>query len=466
MTVNMDPNANPVVRQLSSDPSTIEQGKQNGTSVSPTVPTTNEKSDETAINAEGQGAIVDPEDQFPEGGMRAWLVVAGACLILFPSFGFMVSIGPVQDYLNQHQLSEYSSRDVGWIPSVFVYLSLALGIWVGPLFDRYGPRWIALTGSIGYVAMMFLLAECKVYYQFMLCLGVLGGFCGAMLTTTSLACVAHWFKERRGLTQGIAMIGSSFGGLTIPLILRETFPKYGYEWSIRILGFTFMGCLMIGNILMRSRIPPRKDAKVKIISLSIFGDLRFSLLTVSVFCFEVVLFGALGIVPTYATVSTDYPADTGFYLISVMNGVSSVGRLVTGYFSDKLGRFNTLLASAIIALLSMLIIWLPFGQHHLGALYGFIAMFGFMTGCWMALVPACIGQLCRADEFGRYYGTSYFVASLATLVCIPISGELVEVVGAQAMVAFYCAILAVGCLTFAASRWACLWWKWDWTSKV
>lgn len=39
------------------------------------------------------------------------------------------------------------------------------------------------------------------------------------------------------------------------------------------------------------------------------------------------------------------------------------------------------------------------------------------------MVPACIGQLCRADEFGRYYGTCYFVASLATLVSTTASRE-------------------------------------------
>lgn len=452
----MDPNANPVVRQLSSDPAVVElQEIAKQTSQ-------NEKNVQVIDNQ----PVTDPEDSFPEGGLRAWLVVAGACLCLFPSFGFMVSIGGVQDYLNQNQLRGYSSRDVGWIPSVFVYLSLALGIWIGPLFDKYGPRWIALIGSIGYLIMIFLLAECKVYYQFMLCLGFLGGITGAALTTTSLACVAHWFKVRRGFTQGIAMIGSSFGGLTIPLILRTTLPKYGFAWSIRILGFIFLGCLVAGNVLMRGRIIPTRTTKIKIISFSIFGDIRFSLLTVAIFCFEVVLFGALGIVPTYATISTDYPADTGFYLIATMNGVSSVGRFVTGYVSDKVGRFNTLLISAVIALLSMLVIWLPFGQYHLSALYVFIVIFGACTGCWMALVPACIGQLCRADEFGRYYGSTYFIASLSTLVCIPISGELVERVGAQAMVAFYCAILTLGCLAFASSRWACLNWKWDWSTKV
>lgn len=465
----MDPGANPLVKTTSADHSNAIQliRRDGDASVPEEAQLSNAKGLTTSSATEAQTILVDSEDDFPEGGLRAWLVVLGAWLCLFPSFGLMVSIGTVQDYLNQNQLDGYTSRDVGWIPSVFVYLSLALGIGVGPLFDRYGARWIALGGSIAYTVMMFLLAECKTYYQFMLCLGVLGGIAGATLTTTSLACVAHWFKRKRGLTQGLAMIGSSFGGLTIPLILKTTFPKYGYQWSIRILAFIFAGCFVVGNTVMRSRIPPKKDGKKQsIISVRIFADIRFSLLTIAIFCFEVVLFGALGIVPTYATISTDFPPDTGFYLIATMNGVSSLGRLVTGYISDKAGRFNTLLVSAVIALLDMLIIWLPFGQDHLPALYVFIAIFGFMTGCWMALVPACIGQLCRADEFGRYYGSCYFIASLATLICIPISGELVEAVGPSAMVGFYCAVLALGIVAFAASRMACLGWRWDWTTII
>jgi MFS family permease len=416
-----------------------------------------------------EGAVIepDPEDNFPEGGLRAWLVVASAFITLVPSFGFMVSVGTLQDYWSQNQLRDYTSRDVGWIASIFVYLSLALGIWVGPLFDRYGPRWIALGGSAGYVVMMFLLAECKVYYQFVLCCGFLGGITGAFLTTTSLAVVAHWFKKRRGLAQGIAMCGSSFAGLMIPLILRTTFPKYGYAWSIRILGFLFLGCLVLGNALMKARIPPSAAMKSKaIITPSMFLDLRFSLLTISVFGLEVVLFGALGIFPTYATSIPAFPADAGFYLISIMNGVSCIGRLVPGYVSDKIGRFNTLWIAIVFTLAAMLILWLPFGDKSLNVLYVFAGIFGFGTGSWMALVPACIGQLCRAEEFGRYYGTLYFVASLSTLVCIPIGGELIEVVGPKFLVGFYCVVLAFTLVTFTLSRWACLGWKWSWTAKI
>jgi MFS family permease len=424
----------------------------------------NGKMTETTVQ---HSAHVDPEDCFPEGGLRAWLVVAAAWLMLFPSFGLMVSIGTLQDYWSQHQLSHMTARDVGWIPSVFVYLSLALGIWVGPLFDRYGPRWIALTGSIGFSVMVFLLAECNTFWQLLLCCGVLGGVLGAMLTTTSLAVVAHWFKKRRGLAHGIAMMGSSCGGLAIPLILRTALPKYGYLWSLRIVGFMFLFCLVIGNIFMRSRILPTDAAKNRaVISFSIYADLRLSMFTVCVFGFEIVLFGSLGILPTYATLSTNFSADTGFYLIAILNGASCFGRILPGYAADKIGRFNTLAIMIVFTLVFMLALWLPLGSASLIALYLFTALFGFGTGSWMALTPACLGQLCRAEDFGRYYGSMYFVASLAALVCIPISGELIETVGAQPMVAFFCAILGLSLISFLFSRWACLERRWVVKVKV
>jgi MFS family permease len=227
--------------------------------------------------------------------------------------------------------------------------------------------------------------------------------------------------------------------------------------SLRILGIMFLFCFIFANLLMKARIPPATAAKSKaIISLSILGDLRLSLFTVSVFGFEVVLVAGLGILPTYATLSTNFPPNTGFYLISVLNGVSCLGRIFPGYLADKIGRFNTLFIMIVFTLICMLAIWLPIGDTSLPALYCFAALFGFGTGSWMALTPACVGQLCRADEFGRYYGTMYLIASLATLICIPISGELIQNVGPQAMVGFLCAILALSLMSFVFSRWACL----------
>lgn len=459
----MDPELNPVV-QLA------------GSRTSANLDIEKTPSHQEASSTLGRVTSADPDvpsngddDIFPgdQNALAAWIVLLGSFLALFPSFGLMVSIGTLQDYWQFHQLSAYSSQNIGWIPSVFVYLALGLGICFGPLFDRYGPRWILLGSSLAYIAMIFLLAECEDYWQFLLCLGFLGGPAAAALTTTSLAVVSHWFKTKRGLASGIAMVGNSFGGVVIPLVLRTTFDKYGYAWAIRIIGFVFVVCLIASNILVRPRLKPSPEAKkVDLFSLELFGQASFSFLTISLFGIEVVLFGALGILPTYASLGADYPAETGFYLIATMNASSCFGRIIPGYISDRVGRFNVLGVMMVTTLVFMLVIWLPFGHTSLVALYVFVALFGFGTGSWMAMTPACLGQLSGPHHFGRYFGTSYFVASLATLVCIPISGELVQRVGPQPMVGFMCAVLFASIGTFVISRWGLLGWRWKWRTIV
>lgn len=120
----------------------------------------------------------------------------------------------------------------------------------------------------------------------------------------------------------------------------------------------------------------------------------------------------------------------------------------------------------VATLVFMLAIWLPFGHTSLTALYVFAALFGFGTGSWMAMTPATLATLSGPHHFGRYFGTSYFVASLATLICIPISGQLVEGAGPQVMVGFMCAVLAVSIGAFGLSRWCLLERKWKWLTVV
>lgn len=417
------------------------------------------------LTAEDQQQDAEEEETYPgdRGEIAAYIVLLGSFLALFPSFGLMVSIGTLQEHWQFHQLSHFTSRDIGWISGVFVYLALALGICAGPVFDRYGPRAMMIGGSIAYMTALFLLAECTQYWHFMLCLGLLGGPAAAALTTAALAVVSHWFKVRRGLASGMAMVGNSVGGTLLPLVLRRCLPRYGYAWSIRIMAFVFTACLAVSNVLVRARFAPALDAKkAKIFSLELFGRGDFAFLTLSVFGIETVLFGTLGILPTFASIGTEYPPSTGFYLIAVLNGVSCLGRTIPGYISDYVGRFNTLLVMMVATLVFMLVIWLPFGATSLGALYAFAALFGFGTGTWMAMVPATIATLSGPHHFGRYFGTSYFVASLATLICIPISGELVQSAGPRAMVGFLCAVLFVSIGLFASSRWYVLGRRWKW----
>ncbi|KUJ23902.1 MFS monocarboxylate transporter [Mollisia scopiformis] len=399
---------------------------------------------------------------FPEGGTKAWLVIFGSFCIIAGTFGLISSVGLFQAYWQTDQLSSYTTRDIGWISAVNVFLNLFLGVQIGPLFDRYGPRWLILSGSVIYVLTLVLLAECKKYYQFMLVYGVLGGVSSAFLTTTALAVVAHWFEKKRGIASGIAFVGSSVGGIMFPLILKSVFEHLSWAWSMRIVALIVAGMMIAGNLCIKGRLPPRKNGGA--VDLRCFRDARFSWATVGVSCFEFVLFGALGLLPTYAILQ-GFSSQTAFNIIAILNAGSALGRSLSGYISDHLGRFNTMLLTLIWSLVVTLALWLPIGKQVV-LFYIFAPLFGFGSGSIISMAPVCIGQLCKADEYGQFYGTSYSVVAFAVLICIPVGGELLPAVGGTAFVGLFGGILVLSLVSFLMARWACLEYRWQWIIKI
>lgn len=77
----------------------------------------------------------------PDGGLRAWLVAAGAGFVLFAGLGYVNAIGVFIQYYLTHQLRDKSPDDVAWIGSITAFLQLAVGAVAGPAFDRFGA-WV------------------------------------------------------------------------------------------------------------------------------------------------------------------------------------------------------------------------------------------------------------------------------------------------------------------------------------
>jgi hypothetical protein len=64
-------------------------------------------------------------------------------------------------------------------------------------------------------------------------------------------------------------------------------------------------------------------------------------------------------------------------------------------------------------------LWMPVGNHVI-LFYIFAPLFGFGSGSIISMAPVCIGQLCKADEYGQFYGTSYSVVAFASVLYSPI----------------------------------------------
>ncbi|KAJ5523972.1 hypothetical protein N7494_010622 [Penicillium frequentans] len=423
---------------------------------------TSDKRSEFSLSVESQQR--GDEDVFPEDSWAAWSCLLGSFLMMFPSFGFQTAVGTVQDYISTHQLAEYSVSDVGWITAVLVFLTLFLGVQVGPLFDRHGPRVLIICGSLANFACYMLLAQCSKYWHFMLCLGILGGISSAVITTVSISVLSHWFFRRRGLASGICMAGSSAGGATIPLLLRALFQSYGWLWSIRIVAFMALGCYTLGAFLVQGRLPRNSNSRATI-DIRALASPRLCFLAVAVFSFEFIIFGCAALLPTYVRYA-GMDENVQYYSLAVLNGMSLFGRILPGFAADQLGRFNTLLSMVFLTLIVMAGVWLPYGSHDEATLYVVVAIFGFGSGGWLSLAPVCAGQLCKTEEYGRFYGTIYSVAAFGVLLTVPVGGKMLQSTTPRVLIGFYSAVLLIGLASVALSRWAVLSWRWRWKAKV
>lgn len=97
---------------------------------------------------------------FPEGGLTGWLAVVGSFCAMLSVFGIINSSAVFESYFSTHQLSDYNASQLGWIFSLYLFCVFFVGIQVGPIFDRHGPRWLVAIGSLLMVLSLMLLGFC------------------------------------------------------------------------------------------------------------------------------------------------------------------------------------------------------------------------------------------------------------------------------------------------------------------
>jgi MFS family permease len=413
-----------------SPPPVTQSGDPEKPSSAPvTTPAAGPGSEYGAIESSSTGPIEnhEPALEFPEGGLQAWLVVFGSFCGMFSVYGLINTAAVFESYFSENQLRDYSSSQIGWIFSLYLFVVFIVGIQVGPVFDKYGPRLIVLSGGLLIATSLFILSVCQEFYQILLSYSVVGGLGGALLNSPSYASIAHWFDVRRGLATGCAMTAGSIGGIIFPIVLQKLLPTIGFAWTTRILGFIILGLTVPATLFMRSRLPRQNKVTSVWPDLGIFRDLKFTFAAFGIFFMEWGLFVPLTYIVSYAgRYSGD--ANSSYTLISILNAGSLLGRFLPGLLADKIGRFNVMLLTLGLCILSAFALWLPAGDSQ-AMIIAFAVVFGFGSGSNLGLTPVCVGQLCDPRDYGRFISTAFMVASFGTLSSLPIAGALLEAGG-------------------------------------
>ncbi|OKL60042.1 hypothetical protein UA08_04976 [Talaromyces atroroseus] len=353
---------------------------------------------------------------------RAWLIVAGGLLIYFPTFGFLNAFGTFQTYYEQDLLAGTSSSKIAWIGSLQIFLLFIGGLVVGPLYDKVGATRLLVPGAVIYVTSLMLTSVCKKYYQLILAQGIAFGCANALLFYPTIAAINQWFDKQRGIALGLAVSGSSLGGIFWTELISYMFKKIGFGWSVRACGFISLAFVIPSCFLIITRPPePGESEDSKVDFKEILYNKTYILFSLGMLLVLWGMFIPFFYLPSYGE-SYGMSTAAANNLLAYMNAGSFLGRVFTGILSDRIGRFN------MISLASLSCGILLFCLHRItapGAIVAFSVLYGICSGGLISLQSACIGQITPAHNIiGVRIGLMMAFCSIGGLTGSPIAGAL------------------------------------------
>ncbi|BEJ15484.1 hypothetical protein CspHIS471_0500890 [Cutaneotrichosporon sp. HIS471] len=389
---------------------------------------------------------------YPDGGLQAWLVLAGGFCAAICAFGLAGSVGAFQTYYAQHMLKGYSSSTISWIGSTQAAVCFSSCLFTGPLFDRYGCRPLLAGGAFLLFLAFIILSFCKEYYQIFLVHATLMAMGMDFMFIVPMGAVGQWFFLRRGLAFGILMMGSSAGAIIWPAIVANLPQRIGFAWTCRLIALiiAFLGATC--TLLVKTRLPPRPPGPF--FNFAEFRNPAYAFVALSFPFYVFGFFSFLTFIGTYGSLAGLGPLAP--YLLMITNGASAFGRLAAGIGADMFGTFNVAIAG-IVAMAILSFAWLA--MDSAGPLIALCCLYGFASGAPVSLQgPMVTVSATDPRQAGTLIGQALMVQSIAQLTGPPIFGAIVGAGSPaeqlsrfpHAIIFGSCMLLVAGCLVTGA----------------
>ncbi|KZF20961.1 monocarboxylate permease-like protein, mch4 [Xylona heveae TC161] len=387
-------------------------------------------------------------DTPPDGGIQAWLQVAGSFFLFFNSWGTVNTFGVFQTYYETNLLQDQSASNISWIGAIQAFLLLLVGVITGPLYDAGYFRALLFTGSALIVIGFMTLSVCSQYWQVLLAQAICIGVGNGCLYIPSVAIIPQYFFNRKAIATGIAASGSSVGGVLYPIVFRQLQPQIGFPWATRILGFLALATCSFSLCTMRLRQMP--DQRRVLLEFSAFKEAPYALFCLAMFFGYIGFFNIIFYIQPYALRMHAMGEHLAFYLVPLLNAASVPGRIVPGLLGSRLGPLNILLVSACISG-ALCLCWIAI--YTSGGLIALAILYGFFSGAFVSL-PAVALTTLTPDfrSLGTRMGMCSVLCGLGSLCGSPVAGAILDKTGSYLGTQLYSGITicATGVLLFLA----------------
>ncbi|KAJ2788169.1 hypothetical protein GGI15_000190 [Coemansia interrupta] len=410
----------PMARAMARDGSTIHFGPE-GKRSSEISPNDNEKDGAIMFVAPADLRAQEATDKKPDGAY-AWMVIFACFISLMLSIGINDAYGVYQQHYQLNEFPNETATLVSWIGTVQFLVMCVGGILSGFLCEHFDTRMLNAVGAVIMGASFIGGSFCKSISGLMVTQGLLYGLGASFPFVAGTSIPSQWFTKRRGLATGIALSGSGIGGMWMTSATQALIDSLGRPWAMRVTGIVAFVAVLAVSPWMRVRLVPSKTEHI--IDWNLLRDVRFAMFLMAVVFAVAAYFGPFYQMPSYSVVVLH---NWGSNMDTLMNGLSVIGRLAVGFLSDLTGPLNLLVLNTILAIFSLLVLWVPF--ESVGTLFAVDILFGFAIGGIVSVIPVVAAQVFGLARLPSIIGLLFVGYFVGGLLGVPPMSALLDNVG-------------------------------------
>jgi OFA family oxalate/formate antiporter-like MFS transporter len=367
-------------------------------------------------------------------GISRWWRLAGGLLMnlaLGTLYAWSVFVAPLESQFGWKRADTSMAFTIA--ASVFG-LSFVLA---GRLQDRFGPLPCSIAGSVlislGFYLCSFTTSLSYLYF----CFGVIGGTGNGFGYATPIPVMAKWFPDKRGLAVGLAVGGYGAGSAIFgPLAQLKLIPRFGLPATFQILAAIFFVMTITGAVLLRNPpagYKPEGWSPAAASPAALATDFTPSeVLRTRTFYLMWIAY-ALGTSAGLMVISQIVPfaksAGIAAGAVSTMTLVvgafgNAMGRTLSGWMSDRLGRINVL--RVMIAVIAVAMPALYHAGSNVFLLFPVVFVVYWCYGSQLSVNAATAADFWGTKNAGVNYGMLFTAFGVSGIIGPRIGGVLYD----------------------------------------
>jgi MFS transporter, OFA family, oxalate/formate antiporter len=328
-------------------------------------------------------------------------------------------------------------------------------IFAGRWQDRIGPRYVAMLGGIIFGLGMVLSSFVHDYVPMLITFGLVGGIGIGLGYSATTPPSIKWFPPaRKGLITGIVVSGVGLAAVYMSPLTNYLLKITSIQQTFMILGIgTIVLVALLAQLLTNpptgyvpapaaaaataSRAKPSSAPRRDLDWQEMLRTGQFYQLWLM---FVLSASAGLLIIGNITLIAQDQIPnwDKAFLLVMVVAIFNTLGRFLSGFVSDRIGRTNTMVLAFVLQAINMFM----FVQYRSPALLLFGSAFtGLCYGTIFTLFPAATADFYGLRNLGVNYGSLFTAFGVAGVTGSVLGGRVRDLFGSYTYAFITCGVM-------------------------